>query len=139
MDSAASLRSCLASKIKSIDCTIKGKDGKPTKAFRNVSFEASKPDGCSRRPARYNGTKKPQSANISSTEVQGKNGMNDGINIMTLKNSFKSLMEANKVLDVQPNDVTQNPKYVVEDEDDDVEEVFVEDPRAGNGKHTDNA
>ncbi|GKB34612.1 hypothetical protein Tco_0879554 [Tanacetum coccineum] len=97
MDSAASLRSCLASKIKSIDCTIKGKDGKPTKAFRNVSFEASKPDGCSRRPARYNGTKKPQSANISSTEVQ------------------------------------------VEDEDDDVEEVFVEDPRAGNGKHTDNA
>ncbi|GJR90734.1 zinc knuckle CX2CX4HX4C containing protein [Tanacetum coccineum] len=45
MDSAASLRSCLASKIKSIDCTIKGKDGKPTKAFRNVSFEASKPDG----------------------------------------------------------------------------------------------
>ncbi|GJY07296.1 reverse transcriptase domain-containing protein [Tanacetum coccineum] len=100
---------------------------KLTKPKVNFVWEKKQPAKASSSTSQQgmNATKEATKSNISSTEVQGKNGMNDGINIMTLKNSFKSLIEADKVLDVQPNDMTQNPKYVVEDEDDDVEEVHV--------------
>nr|GFD03780.1 hypothetical protein [Tanacetum cinerariifolium] len=57
---------------------------------------------------------------------QKKGFVDDGINLMTLKNSFESLMEADKVLDIaKPDDnVGPHDENVLEDEDDDVEEVF---------------
>ncbi|GKB40898.1 hypothetical protein Tco_0885840 [Tanacetum coccineum] len=70
MDSAASLRSCLASKIKSIDGTIKAKDGKPMKAFRNVSFEASKPDGVQSKPKQSFASKVKNQTNTRAVHIQ---------------------------------------------------------------------
>ncbi|GKC10605.1 hypothetical protein Tco_1007387 [Tanacetum coccineum] len=54
-----------------------------------------------------------------------------GINIMTLKNSFESLMQDDKILDVaQSNDTDNtNGENAYEDDDDDVEEVFIKQQR----------
>ncbi|GJZ76731.1 integrase, catalytic region, zinc finger, CCHC-type containing protein [Tanacetum coccineum] len=64
------------------------------------------------------------------------NNMVDEINVFTLKNSFESLREARKVLDVvQPMDNPQRNE-TFEDNDDDVEEDFMEQPRHFNGTNT---
>nr|GEV26443.1 hypothetical protein [Tanacetum cinerariifolium] len=56
--------------------------------------------------------------------------VDDEINMMKLKYSFDSLIEADKVLDtVQPDDAVSNDKNIFNDEDDDIEEVFLEEPR----------
>ncbi|GJZ76732.1 hypothetical protein Tco_0641404 [Tanacetum coccineum] len=44
MENKTSLLSCLASKVRNIDGPIKGKDGKPMKAMRNVHFEVAHAD-----------------------------------------------------------------------------------------------
>ncbi|GJZ46448.1 zinc knuckle CX2CX4HX4C containing protein [Tanacetum coccineum] len=68
-------------------------------------------------------------------EVKSPIKEDDGINIVTLKNSFTSLMEEDKVLDsAQPGD--SNEKIDLDDDDDDVEEVFVENQGDTSGSYT---
>nr|GEV90505.1 RNA-directed DNA polymerase, eukaryota, reverse transcriptase zinc-binding domain protein [Tanacetum cinerariifolium] len=55
--------------------------------------------------------------------------VDDEINMMKLKYLFDSLIKADKVLDtVQPDDMVSNDKNRFNDEDDDIEEVFAQEP-----------
>nr|GEX03922.1 ABC transporter G family member 39-like isoform X1 [Tanacetum cinerariifolium] len=100
-----------------------------SKLNENVTIEAKKQNVNNEAP-------------VHPTEGLHKKGfVDDGINIMTHKNSFKSLMEADKILDVvqSANLDNINDEKAYEDDDDDVEEVFVEKQRVSSGKHINDA
>ncbi|GJV24648.1 hypothetical protein Tco_1377343 [Tanacetum coccineum] len=95
------------------------------------------------------GSKDVGSSEVSYTQIRPNDGktlliegpvrktsfINDEVDVMSLKNSFETLMEADKVLDSAVVDKgPDEDDYKVDD--DDVEEVFVEKPRVLNSKQT---
>ncbi|GJS72427.1 hypothetical protein Tco_0705268 [Tanacetum coccineum] len=69
-------------------------------------------------------------ANISTTKKKT-SYFNDDISIVSLRNSFESLKEADKILDIDTSQ-KDNPVNKLEDDEEDVEEMIIENPSGSN-------